>query len=176
MTDDTTSDTTDSATGTTEAGESAVVIERVFDAPSATVWRMWTEPEHFAAWYGPQGATIPESTLDARVGGVRRVCMQMDTPNGPHRMWFAGEHLEVVEGRRLVYTEAMTDADGNVLSPADLGMPGDHPSLTQVIVELEPLGQTTRMVMTHVGVPADSPGAIGWGMAFDKLAAYLGAS
>jgi hypothetical protein len=29
------------------------------------------------------------------------------------------------------------------------------------------------MVMTHVGVPADSGGAGGWSMAFDKLDAYL---
>jgi hypothetical protein len=29
------------------------------------------------------------------------------------------------------------------------------------------------MVMSHVGIPADSLGAAGWGMAFDKLAAQL---
>jgi hypothetical protein len=29
------------------------------------------------------------------------------------------------------------------------------------------------MVMTHVGIPADSPGAMGWTAAFDKLAARL---
>ena len=29
------------------------------------------------------------------------------------------------------------------------------------------------MVMTHAGIPADSPGAAGWAMAFDKLSAYL---
>ena len=29
------------------------------------------------------------------------------------------------------------------------------------------------MVLTHVGVPAGSPGAAGWAMALDKLAAYL---
>jgi hypothetical protein len=27
--------------------------------------------------------------------------------------------------------------------------------------------------MTHVGVPVDSPGAVGWAMAFDELAAYV---
>ncbi len=37
----------------------AVVIERSFAAPASLIWRMWTEPEHFKAWYGPQGATIP---------------------------------------------------------------------------------------------------------------------
>jgi hypothetical protein len=29
------------------------------------------------------------------------------------------------------------------------------------------------MVMTHAGIPRDSPGAMGWTMAFDKLAAYV---
>jgi hypothetical protein len=29
------------------------------------------------------------------------------------------------------------------------------------------------MVLTHAGVPADSPGAVGWSMALDKLAAHI---
>jgi hypothetical protein len=29
------------------------------------------------------------------------------------------------------------------------------------------------MVMTHAGVPGDSPGATGWTMALDKLAAHV---
>jgi hypothetical protein len=29
------------------------------------------------------------------------------------------------------------------------------------------------MVMTHAGIPQESPGAAGWRMGFDKLAAYL---
>jgi hypothetical protein len=29
------------------------------------------------------------------------------------------------------------------------------------------------MVMTHVGIPGDSPGAAGWAMALDKLAARV---
>lgn len=35
-----------------------VVIERTFDAPPELVWQMWTDPEHFKAWYGPMGASI----------------------------------------------------------------------------------------------------------------------
>ncbi len=31
----------------------------------------------------------------------------------------------------------------------------------------------TKMVVTHAGVPADSPGAAGWNMALDKLTALL---
>jgi hypothetical protein len=44
---------------------------------------------------------------------------------------------------------------------------------TEVRVELEDVGGRTKMVMTHAGIPADSPGAAGWTMAFAKLAAHV---
>lgn len=145
-----------------EARPDAVVIERILSAPIDLVWSMWTDPEHFAAWYGPTGARISVATMDVRVGGTRHVCMEMDTPNGPMRMWFAGEHLEVMAPERLVYTETMADENGDPAS--------DHPP-TEVQLDLIALdGDTTRMVMTHVGIPAGSPGEAGWTMAFDKLA------
>jgi uncharacterized protein YndB with AHSA1/START domain len=153
--------------------QESVVIERTFDATADLIWRMWTEPEHFKAWYGPQGAVIPVAKMDVRVGGSRLVGMEMVTPNGPMQMWFTGEYREVVENERLVYTESMSDENGNVLLPAELGMPEGHPTTTEVIVELEEVGGRTRMVMTHVGIPKDSPGAAGWTMAFDKLAAHV---
>jgi uncharacterized protein YndB with AHSA1/START domain len=151
-----------------------VVIERTFDAPVAVMWQMWTDPEHFKNWYGPTGASIPVAKMDVRVGGARLVCMEMHTPTGPMQMWFTGEYLDVVENERLVFTESMADKDGNVMSPSDMGMPERHPTTTEVRVELNDIGGRTRMVLTHVGIPSDSPGAAGWVMAFDKLAAYAG--
>ncbi len=151
----------------------AVVIERTLDAPASLVWKMWTEPEHFAAWYGPVGATIPVARMDVHVGGTRLVCMQLETRNGTMQMWFTGEYREVVENKRLVYTESMSDENGNVLPPSEMGMPAGHPTTTEVLVELDDLGGRTRMVMTHVGVPEGSPGAAGWVMALDKLAAHV---
>ncbi len=151
----------------------AVVIERTFDAPVETIWQMWTDPTHFAGWYGPPGASIPDEKMEVRVGGTRLVCMVVETPNGPMRMWFTGEYREVVTNQRLVYTDSMSDEHGNVLSPSEMGMPDTHPTTTEVIVELDEIDGHTRMVMTHVGIPAGSPGAMGWTMAFDKLGIYL---
>lgn len=151
----------------------SVVIERTLDSPVSLVWKMWTDPEHFKAWYGPNGASIPVATMDVRVGGKRLVCMEMQTPNGTMQMWFTGEYREVIVNDRLVYTEAMSDENGNVISPSEMGMPEDHPETTEVMVQLEDLGGRTKMVMTHVGVPADSPGASGWNMALDKMTAHL---
>lgn len=153
----------------------AVVIERSFDAPVELIWQMWTVPEHFKAWYGPDGAAIPVASLDLRVGGTRLVCMRVQSPNGPMQMWFTGEYREVIENKRLVYTEAMCDENGNISSPADMGMPEGHPVTTEVRVDLESIEGRTKMVVTHAGIPAESPGAAGWTMALDKLAAYVAA-
>ncbi len=151
----------------------SVVIERTFDAPIELIWEMWTNPEHFRAWYGPMGASIPVADMDVRVGGSRHVSMEMQTPNGLMTMWFTGEFREVVPGQRLVYTESMSDETGRVVPPSEMGMPDGHPEVTEVIVELTAVDGTTKMVVTHVGVPAGSPGAAGWSMAFDKLADHV---
>lgn len=155
-----------------ESFADTVGIERTFDAPVHVIWQMWTDPQHFKAWYGPDGASIPVAKMDVRIGGTRLVCMEVQTPNGLMHMWFTGEYREVVENERLVYTESMSDEHGNVRAPSDMGMPEGHPAVTEVRVELNDVGGRTRMVMTHAGVPADSPGATGWAMAFDKLAAH----
>jgi uncharacterized protein YndB with AHSA1/START domain len=149
--------------------QDAVVIERTFDAPVDLIWQMWTDPEHFKAWYGPEGARIPTAKMDVRVGGRRLVCMEVQSPGGPMQMWFTGEYREVVPNERLVYTESMSDDNGNVAP----GPAGGHPETTEVRVELLEIGGRTRMVMTHSGIPAGSPGAAGWAMAFEKLAAHV---
>jgi uncharacterized protein YndB with AHSA1/START domain len=154
--------------------QDAVVIERSFDAPVELIWQMWTVPDHFKAWYGPSGVTIPFAEMDVRVGGRRRVCMERQSPQGAMTMWFTGEYREVVENERLAYTESMSDEHGNVMSSAEMGMPDGHPTTTEVRIVLEDVSGRTRMVLTHVGIPSDSPGAVGWVMAFDKLVAHLG--
>jgi uncharacterized protein YndB with AHSA1/START domain len=152
---------------TETAGSSNVmVIERYFDAPVEVIWQLWTNPDHFRAWYGPDGAVIPVAKMDVRVGGARLVCMQVDTPGGPMQMWFAGEYREVVDYERLVYTEFISDEHGQASHTAD------HPT-TEVRVELEDVGGRTKLTLTHVGIPQDSPGASGWMMALDKLSARV---
>ena len=137
-----------------------------FEAPVALVWDLWTDPEHYKVWYGPEGATIPTATMDVRVGGLRRICMEVTTPDGPMQMWFSGAFREVIEHRRIVYTEAITDEDGNAAPDSDA-----HD--TEVHVDFEDLGDRTRLILVHVGIPADSPGATGWTMALDKLASEI---
>lgn len=142
-----------------------LTLERDLDAPIGLVWQMWTDPTHFAAWYGPTGATISVDEMDVRVGGRRSISMEMTTPDGAKTMHFVGEYVEVDEPHRVVYTESMADADGAPL-------PGDHRA-TQVTVALTERGERTALTLVHAGVAADSPGAMGWNMALDELEARL---
>ncbi len=141
----------------------SVRLDRTYDAPTDLVWKMWTEPEHFAAWYGPMGASIPIAEMDVSVGGRRFVSMAMTTPDGTEmQMFFVGEFVEITPTTKLVYTESMADADGAAQSPP-----------TEVTVTLEADGDRTHLTLVHAGVPADSPGAMGWNMALDKLTDHL---
>ncbi len=153
--------------------EHTLVLERDFDAPVELVWDMWADPVHFARWYGPDGASVPRVEFDLRPQGRRFVCMEVNTPSGPRRMYFVGAFTEVVERSRLSYTEAMCDEHGNVADPAESGEMAGHPVVTEVRIVLRDRGGRTSMRLTHIGVPPGSPGAAGWGAALDKIDAQL---
>jgi uncharacterized protein YndB with AHSA1/START domain len=141
-----------------------IVVERTFNAPIGTIWQMWTEPEHFKNWYGPEGFTVPVSQLDVRVGGKRLFCMQ--SPDGTMKMWLTGEYTEIVPKTRLVYTESMADDAGNIHP--------DFPMVSLITVRLEDLGAQTKMRMTHEGTGVNEEGASeGWEKSMDKMAARI---
>jgi uncharacterized protein YndB with AHSA1/START domain len=151
-----------------------VQVEREFDAPIDTIWSMWADPNMFKQWYGPKGMSVPIAEMDVTVGGTRKICMEMKSPERTMSMWFTGVYKEINKPSRLVYTESMCDAEGNIISPESMGMPEGHPDITEVIVELSESGGKTIMKMTHKGVPAGSAGAGGWNQAIDKLVDLVG--
>lgn len=153
-------------------GQEWVTITREIDAPIEMVWEMWTNPDQFKKWYGPNGMSVPTAEMIVEIGGTRKISMA--TPDGRHQMWFIGVYKEIRKPNRLVYTESICDADGVIIPPQAMGMPEGHPDVTEVTVVLAQSGHATRMTMTHSGVPAGSAGEGGWAQAFDKLAALLG--
>lgn len=152
-----------------------VKIERTFDAPIEQVWAMWTDADLFKSWYGPMGMSVPVAEMDVKVGGTRRICMEMVRPDRTMQMWFTGVYKDVTAPTRLVYTESMCDEHGTLIPPSAMGMPDDHPDITEVIVELRKDGNKTHMTMVHVGVVAGTAGDAGWGQAIDKMEAQLAA-
>jgi uncharacterized protein YndB with AHSA1/START domain len=88
-----------------------LVLTRIFDAPRELVFKVWTEPKHFAQWWGPKGFTNPVCELDVRPGGA--ILVHMTGEDGvaiPTR----GVFYEIDAPSRLVFsTMAFEDAQGN---------------------------------------------------------------
>lgn len=77
-----------------------IVITRVYDAPRELVWKAWTELEHVAKWWGPQGFTTTTQKRELKPGGVWRYIM-----HGPDGRDYQNivTFLEVVPPERLTY-------------------------------------------------------------------------
>ncbi len=75
-------------------------ISRLLDAPVALVWEAWTNPEHIAQWWGPNGFTNTISEMNVIPGGEWNLVMHgPDSTDYNNRSIFT----EVVKHERLVY-------------------------------------------------------------------------
>ncbi len=142
--------------------EGQIEISRTFEAPLELLWKAWTESEHFMKWYGPKGFTTPTCEIDLRVGG--RHLWSMLSPDG-RQMYFTGIYNEIVPMERLVFSDSMSDAKGNVIEMAE-GRPGTM----DVTVTFAHADGKTMVSVSHVG--AEQAG-MGWEQAFDKLTTVL---
>ncbi len=88
-----------------------LVVSRLIDAPRALVFRAWTQPEHIARWWGPQGYTTIFCDMDIRIGGRYRFGMR--SPEGTEH-WKVGVFRELVEPERVVFTFAWEAPDGEL--------------------------------------------------------------
>jgi uncharacterized protein YndB with AHSA1/START domain len=143
------------------AEERELVITRVFDAPRRLVFEAWTQPEHLARWWGPQGFVNVAWEMDVRPGGAwfRR----MQAPDGTLFIK-RGVYQEVVPPERLVLTYVNEAADGT-LDPETL-----------VTVTFEEQGAKTRLTLHHTGFEAvESRDAHqgGWTSCMERFADYL---
>jgi uncharacterized protein YndB with AHSA1/START domain len=86
------------------AGYREFAVTRVFNAPCELVFRAWTQPEHFASWWGGEGMSTPLESMrmDVRPGGEWYACMRSDADGTEHP--FAGVYREIVANERLVMT------------------------------------------------------------------------
>ena len=78
----------------------AIVGMRVFEAPRELVFACFTDPQHLAQWWGPNGFTITTHSFDFRPGGVWRFVM-----HGPDGRDYQNRvtYDEIVPPERIVY-------------------------------------------------------------------------
>jgi uncharacterized protein YndB with AHSA1/START domain len=140
-------------------------MTRVFNAPRALVWAVWTDPKHATHWWGPHGFTTPVYEADLRSGGAFRVHMR--APDGtifPN----VGTFEEVVAPERLVMF-GVVEIGGSVAFEA------------RTTVTFEERGATTAVIVhqaylnvTAAGADAISGAREGWTQQFERFEAYLG--
>lgn len=151
--------------------EKQVLVSRSFNAPVELLWKAWTEPDQFIRWYGPKSFTTPTCEIDLKVGG--RHLWSMQSPDG-RRMYYTGVYKEIVPMKRLVFTDSLSDAEGNVLPPSAMGMPEGSPESMDVTVTFEHEDGKTTVTVSHVGFGEGGDyAAAGWEQAFEKLAEVL---
>jgi len=108
----------------------AMIGTRIFDAPRALVFQMWTDPKHLAQWWGPTGFTTTTSAFDMRPGGMWRFVMHgPDGRDYENRITFE----EVVPPERIVYRHG----GGDDVEPVQF----------RTTVLFEDLGDKTRLTM-----------------------------
>jgi uncharacterized protein YndB with AHSA1/START domain len=148
-----------------ESSKWDLVMTRVFDAPRALVFKVWTDARHMAQWWGPKGFTNPVCELDVRAGGAIRIHMR-----APDGMVYpmTGEFREIVEPERLVFVSSALDGKGNsmfdVLSTVTFTEQGGKTVLTLQL----------RVIRTTAQAPQYLKGMeMGWKMSLDRLSEHL---
>lgn len=163
-----------------EVIDCAYVITRMFDAPRSLVYKAWTDPAHFAKWWGPHAFTNPDCSIDLRTGG--KFLVAMTSPEG-ERNPLKGEFKEIIPNEKIVlqmYTDDHLEAWHKVVNEAR-GLSQDAPAanpLTTVTFE-DVNGKTKLTVEQRFENNRDRDAFIrlgtgeGWAQSFVKMDSLL---
>ncbi|HEX7434005.1 MAG TPA: SRPBCC domain-containing protein [Anaerolineaceae bacterium] len=163
----------------TKDGESSeLVIERIFDAPQALVWKMWKKPEHLMRWWVPKGFSIKVVTMDFSPGGIFLYGLQSSDRN---YVWGKFVYREIVPSERIVFISSFTDEEGHLArNPMSPTWPrevlntltlDEHDGKTTLILRGGPHKATETERKTFEDAQAGV--RMGFSKTFDQLAGYL---
>lgn len=110
-----------------------LLMTRIFDAPRDLMFEVWTNPQHLAHWWGPNGFTITTHEMNFKPGGSWKFTM-----HGPNNMDFPNlvVYKEIVKPERLVWNHSADENEN----------PGDFEST----VTFEAIGEKTKITMRMV--------------------------
>lgn len=146
-----------------------MLISRVFNAPVERVWQAWTDPQMIMQWWGPEHYSSPLAEIDFRVGG--RYLFAMRDPEG-NDSYSTGVFNVIEPLKRIVYTDSFADAQGNVISPQQVGLSPDFPEESEIIVTFEDLGGQTLLRLASASMPRDDffeMARSGWSTSLEKM-------
>jgi uncharacterized protein YndB with AHSA1/START domain len=140
-----------------------LVVERVFDAPRALVWRAWTDHGQAVKWMGPPTCPARKIEGDFRPGGKWRTIL--DGTRQGCDLFHGGEYREIVEPERLVFTFAWDETPE---------MPGNEMLIELTFEELGPKKTKVTLRQTQfLNVEQRDGHSVGWSGTFDRLGEFL---
>ncbi len=145
-----------------------LVLDRMLDAPREKLWRCWTEPELLKQWFCPTPWHVSEARLDLRPGG--EFFSVMNGPNG-ERFDNNGVYLEIVPGKRIVFTDAFVPdwrPSGRPFMVADVRFEDAGDGKTKYTATAMHWTAEARKEHEEMGFHE------GWGKAADQLEALAG--
>jgi uncharacterized protein YndB with AHSA1/START domain len=98
-----------SANAKRERREYTVNTTRFYPVARERVFECWTRAEHLTGWFAPRGYGVHSCEVDARPGGIFRLCMR--APGGQD-YWVRGAYREVAPPERLVIDCRAEDENG----------------------------------------------------------------
>lgn len=147
-----------------DTSDRELVLNRLIDAPPEKVFRCWTDPKLMVKWFTPPPWKTIHVERDLRAGGASLVIMQ--GPEG-QEVPLPGVYLEVIENKKLVFTDAFTKA----------WEPSEKPFMVATITFENEGGKTRYIARAQHWTIADKEAHIkmgfheGWGIAADQLEA-----
>ncbi len=113
---------------TANSDDLEILSTRVFDFPRELIFRAWTEPDHLAKWWGPDGFTNTFHEFDPRPGGAWNFIMH--GPDGTHYN-NSSVFVEITRPERIIF---------------------DHISAPQfqVVATFEDLGEKTKVTFRMI--------------------------
>lgn len=77
-----------------------LLLSRTLNAPVGLVWEVWTQPDHIANWWGPNGFTNTITKMDFKPGGEWDLVM-----HGPDGTDYRNKSIfkEIVRQKKIVY-------------------------------------------------------------------------
>lgn len=119
-------------------------IERTIPAPPQTVWELWTTADGISRWWAPDGFRTDVDSIDVRPEGELVYTM---TAEDPAQVAFLEQNgLPLSTQARKVFTELRRPERIAYRSVIDF-VPDHEPYEQLTVVDLEPSGDGTRVVM-----------------------------
>lgn len=167
----------------TMTGKEKFIINQTFDTPLKQMFKVWTDPEHFAKWLPPTGFYMNFIRADIRPGGSTFYEMSPVQTGQAPTMYGRAHYKEITAANRIVYSQEFCTREEK---PARHPMAPIWPAslLTTVTFSAESEEQTRLTIEWEIDGVATSEEVnafiegragmtAGWSGSFDKLEKYL---